>query len=289
MHNTEHDEGDEDPDFEDAAGDKDDAGGEEDQGEDADEGGDDGANDEAQKLLEVLTVTAKKLSGVTLGRKLTERKPPQGGSSRPMRRDNRSIEDRKAAARCSDCDDMGHWAGDAECKKPGPGAARKQAQQAMREPADRNVHTSESAQTDDAHTVSAVTHHHSGLRLVHMQTHDYVAVPSVSHNQRPAIVNDSQHRVHETHAVEAQDYFFVCVISHLGKSQDDQAVRDDTPIDGAISDIPYQIGLKLHEISMVNVEYAAGFMVIDTACQRNCHGVIWRIVHDKILTKFGLA
>ena len=123
-----------------------------------------------------------------------------------------------------------------------------------------------------------------------MQTHENeTAVPLVSRNQNTAVGNNNQHRVHDTHAVEAQDSFFVYMISHLRKSQNDQAVRDDTPIDGAILDIPYQIGLMLHEISMVNVEHAAGFMVIDTACQRNCHGISLRIAHEQILTKSGLS
>ena len=62
-------------------------------------------NDEiAQAIMEaagVLTVTARRLQGVRLGRKFT------GGKA--------TIEERKKRSNCSACGRQGHWAGDAEC------------------------------------------------------------------------------------------------------------------------------------------------------------------------------
>lgn len=59
---------------------------------------------DAQELAEVLTVTAKKLQSLTLGRKFS-------GS--------RTIEERKRTSSCSACGVQGHWMGDAACPKGG--------------------------------------------------------------------------------------------------------------------------------------------------------------------------
>ncbi|CAJ1337274.1 unnamed protein product, partial [Effrenium voratum] len=54
-----------------------------------------------QGLAQVLTVTARKLSGITLGRKFS------GGK--------RSPQEMKRTTHCSACGALGHWAGDPEC------------------------------------------------------------------------------------------------------------------------------------------------------------------------------
>ena len=74
------------------------------QDEDGDCGSDAGDDDLASNLAEVakcLTVTARRLQGMTLGRKFS------GGS--------KSIDQRKAETHCAVCGQKGHWQGDSEC------------------------------------------------------------------------------------------------------------------------------------------------------------------------------
>ena len=74
----------------------------------AEEEQDDNPDEEAEDELdlggvaEVLTVAAKKLQSLTLGRKFSG---------------TRSIADRKRSSHCSACGEVGHWAGDAEYSK----------------------------------------------------------------------------------------------------------------------------------------------------------------------------
>ena len=74
-----------------------------------DEQAEDGAEDDssfANDIAEVakcLTVTARRLQGLTLGRKFSG--PPK------------SIQQRKAESHCSACGEKGHWAGDRECSQ----------------------------------------------------------------------------------------------------------------------------------------------------------------------------
>jgi hypothetical protein len=54
-------------------------------------------------LTQVLTVTARKLANMTLGRKLSGQL-------------KRSIQDKKKVSICAACGLKGHWAGDPECE-----------------------------------------------------------------------------------------------------------------------------------------------------------------------------
>ena len=58
------------------------------------------------EVAEVLTVTAKKLQALTLGRKFSG---------------NRNVADRKKNTHCAACGELGHWAGDATCSKSAKG------------------------------------------------------------------------------------------------------------------------------------------------------------------------
>jgi hypothetical protein len=53
--------------------------------------------------------------------------------------------------------------------------------------------------------------------------------------------------------------------------------------------LPYQVPDDLHAVAMIGVEQAAGYMVIDTACQRLCHGQLWRQAHEKLLKQSRLT
>lgn len=74
---------------------------------------DDGAGRIIGELSQVLTITAKKLAGVTLGRKFTTARPKSSPNGRPT---SKSIEERKRNSHCAVCGEKGHWQGDDECK-----------------------------------------------------------------------------------------------------------------------------------------------------------------------------
>ena len=80
----------------------------------ADEEADDGGSwDDDPEVAEILTITARKLAGVTQARKY-------GSGTNPMPK--KTIAERKRNTRCSACGQQGHWAGDAECSASGKGS-----------------------------------------------------------------------------------------------------------------------------------------------------------------------
>ena len=93
-----------------------------DQGDDGDDGeellpdeGDD-AEGAIQELMQVLTVTSKKLQSMTQGRKYR-------GAPR------KSVEERKRSSACSACGQIGHWAGDPEVRDERKGQGQERCQQ----------------------------------------------------------------------------------------------------------------------------------------------------------------
>ncbi|CAL1128378.1 unnamed protein product [Cladocopium goreaui] len=81
-----------------------------DQSADSEHTAQEGDDPDLSELAEVLTITAKKLSGLTLGRKWAKSKP-----SGP--RDRASPSDAKKHTHCSACGAKGHWYQDPECPK----------------------------------------------------------------------------------------------------------------------------------------------------------------------------
>ncbi|CAE7235262.1 GIP [Symbiodinium sp. CCMP2456] len=76
-----------------------------------DNGDEEAIDDETvESLMEVLTVTSRKLQAMTQGRKYR-------GAPR------KSIEERKKTSACSACGQVGHWAGDPECSASAKGKA----------------------------------------------------------------------------------------------------------------------------------------------------------------------
>ncbi|CAK9031626.1 unnamed protein product, partial [Durusdinium trenchii] len=73
---------------------------------DAGEADDDGQEADLSEIADILTVTARKLSGVTLGRKFT--------TSNPSKKTRLPPEELKKVTHCSACGGLGHWAGDAQ-------------------------------------------------------------------------------------------------------------------------------------------------------------------------------
>ena len=84
---------------------------------DAGPDGDDNLESVMQEVAECLTVTARRLQGVTLGRKFSN-----GGKGK-------SIEQRKRTSHCALCGEKGHWQGDAECPMSGKGGRSSSALQ----------------------------------------------------------------------------------------------------------------------------------------------------------------
>ena len=76
--------------------------------EDPEQGEED--EDGLQEVIQCLTVTARRLQGLTLGRKYTGK---------------RSIQDRKRTSHCAVCGEPGHWKGDPECQGAPPPNAQK--------------------------------------------------------------------------------------------------------------------------------------------------------------------
>lgn len=83
---------------------------EEEQNADHDEPGQDEQPEiDFSEVADVLTVTAKKLQSLTLGRKFSG---------------NRNVTDRKKNTHCAACGELGHWAGDAICSKSAKGGGK---------------------------------------------------------------------------------------------------------------------------------------------------------------------
>lgn len=61
-------------------------------------------------MAQVLTITARKLAGVTLGRKFTTQPPSKGNFK------SKSVEERKRNSHCAICGEKGHWQGDEACQ-----------------------------------------------------------------------------------------------------------------------------------------------------------------------------
>ena len=134
-----------------------------DQQPDDDEGGDldqpaDDDNDaeslDLGELSHVLTVTAKKLAGMTLGRKFTTKKPQSSQAAA-------AIAKKKANSHCAACGQKGHWKGDASCpmtttSRPSSSADTK---------GDRPQKSSQSAGSQKSRAFTVVHHDHGSLEV----------------------------------------------------------------------------------------------------------------------------
>jgi hypothetical protein len=211
---------------------------------------DDEDEDEESDLLQVLTVTATKLAGLTPGRKYTDYKPGtggRGGKGKSSKGRNKTPADRKATSRCADCGEIGHWQGDAECK--GPTSEKSGGKKGLKGSgkAPKKVHVAEQydgADYDESqpYTVSVVARHHSGLQTQH----------------------DMSTLTHEVNAVKTPS------IDIAGQASSSSSVSqsDNSFFVWTVTSVPYNVPVRLNEVHLSNVEQAAGYMVIDTACQR---------------------
>ena len=137
-----------------------------DPGEDQNEDGADGNDDDVDmgELAQVLTLTAKKLSNITLGRKFTNR-PKNGPKTKLTAQD-------KSTTHCSACGGLGHWYKDPECPKNigGSGAA----------PSDKRFNSKGSGpKGSSTHKVGIIHHDYGSLEIHEPPEEEYGNVFSV--------------------------------------------------------------------------------------------------------------
>ena len=198
--------------------------------DDGDDMDDDPSNSLAD-LAEVLTVTAKKLSGLTLARGWSK---PKTGNPKDK---NRSVQDTKKVTHCTACGARGHWYQDPECpmnaKKFNKSASSSQG------PSPQPSTSYNMAKGDkgkgNQHAVRFIHHDHGSM--------DIVDAP------------DGYGEVFNA--------FVTCQVSAA----------------------PHLI----NEIKISGVEQFAGFLVIDSSCQRTCCGRKWFDSHVLKLQSCGMT
>lgn len=146
-----------------------------DQPSDADENNDD-LTDVAD-LAQVLTLTAKKLSNITLGRKFTNR-------PKPSPKTKLNAQD-KATTHCTACGGLGHWHKDPECPRnggPGGPAASTSAEKKG---------SSKGSSSKGAHKVGIIHHDYGSIEINHAPDDEYGNVFAVQMvDIKPYMVND---------------------------------------------------------------------------------------------------
>lgn len=159
--------------------------------EEFDAEGDPQADDDAEEDLDlaelshVLTVTAKKLSGITLGRKYTTKKPANPQTSA-------NIAKKKMNSHCMACGQKGHWKGDANCpvsQKPSSSTGYK---------AD-NKFKPGAPQSQKSQALTVVHHDHGRVQLV--DSNDYGNLFTCGMVQHVC-----QFQVHEVQAFSPTDF-----------------------------------------------------------------------------------
>ena len=179
------------------------------------------------ELAEVLTLTAKKLSGLTLGRKFTGRPKAKGGSKGK----STSAEDIKKNTHCSVCGGQGHWYQDPECPaNGGKGGPAK--------PKEKNK---PSGAPPKPHKVAFIHHEHGATEITS---------PS---------------------ATAYGNMFTVGMVQHCLTTQPPTDIH------------------AVHEVTISGPESFAGYLVLDTGCQRTCCGQAWFDAHSQLLRHHDLV
>eukprot|EP00438_Fugacium_kawagutii_P007101 Skav209599 [mRNA] locus=scaffold4140:22593:36171:- [translate_table: standard] len=136
--------------------------------EDHPDGGDPGDDSDdlgLQELAQVLTVTARKLSGVTLGRKFTTK---LAGTKK------KSPEEMKKNTHCMACGAVGHWAGDSACPLTSGGAGSNSGAKGAGKPAKSSGYRQPPSKPADKrsmpndrkpHAVNVIHHEHGSVRV----------------------------------------------------------------------------------------------------------------------------
>ena len=154
-----------------------------------------GSEDEMEisQLAQVLTLTAKRLSGVTLGRKFS-----QSGGSKPGSSKKKSPEELKKTTHCSACGALGHWAADAECpmNKSKPNLKPPLHRAGGKTSAPSPPSTGKSLQ----HQVSIVHHEHGNVEIQDNQ--DYGSLFHINMIQHISTITSNTYEVREVKSAE---------------------------------------------------------------------------------------
>ncbi len=131
-----------------------------DAGDDEEELIEDGDGDQdLANLAEVLTLTAKKLSSMILGRKFTGRPKPSKGSGKASGKasgtSSTSTADLKKVTHCTACGALGHWHEDPECPLNAGGGSRPRDKTALKQP----------PKTSKNHKVGILHHQHGATEI----------------------------------------------------------------------------------------------------------------------------
>ena len=110
-------------------------------------------NIDMSEIAEVLTLTAKKLSGITLGRKFSTTKPKPAG-----KRSNMTPEEAKKVTHCSACGALGHWHEDAECPM-NKGTSKGKSKSSSNKPGEKKPFGNK------MHSVGIIHHEHGSLEI----------------------------------------------------------------------------------------------------------------------------
>ena len=105
------------------------------------------------EIAEVLTLTAKKLSGITLGRKFSTTKPKPSG-----KRSNMTPDEAKKVTHCSACGALGHWHEDAECPM-NKGTSKGKSKPSSSKPGEKKPFGNKT------HSVGIIHHEHGSLEI----------------------------------------------------------------------------------------------------------------------------
>ncbi|CAJ1354878.1 unnamed protein product [Effrenium voratum] len=187
-------------------------------------------------LMDVLTVTAKRLQSTVLGRKFTGK---------------RTLAERKRTSSCASCGQAGHWHGDPECpmsaKGKGRGGHRDQ----------KGKGAEKSRPTATAGTPGPSTSYRANANKAFV-----VNFPDGGNNVVPCPTSSD--------ALENPTFFsYTCRITQ------------ETP-PTTTTDV-HTVDAQAFQIHLTTISDFAGYMVIDTACQRACCGVEWMRSHEKRL------
>ncbi|CAK9114796.1 Protease Do-like 9 [Durusdinium trenchii] len=145
----------------------------------------DDVTDDLTNLAQVLTVTARKLSGITLGRKFST-----GNKSK------KSPDELRKVTHCSACGALGHWYQDQACpmnQGAGAGKAGKSGKGSKGSSSSSYRQTSgPDKKADRPHQVSVVHHEHGSLEVNDAPTSDYGTMFAIN------MVTNLPFQVHET-------------------------------------------------------------------------------------------
>lgn len=161
------------------------------------EDGDDGEDEDdldLEGLSQVLTVTAKKLAGITLGRKFSTQKPRSS-------KDDANIAKKKLSSHCMACGQKGHWKGDAICPMTLPSKSTSYASDSKgNSKGDRpGFRKQQPSQQQKSQAFTVVHHEHGCMEVVDDQDYGNMFQCNMVHCPQ-------EFQVHEVHAFSVKSF-----------------------------------------------------------------------------------